>query len=208
MGKFIDLTGQRFGRLVVIERTGSNKQGDVMWRCKCDCGTIKEVTATHLRSGASKSCGCLRKEITQRNRTTHGMKGTRLYNIWSSMKRRCSPSCDKRVYDRYYGRGIRVCDEWKDDFSAFAKWALSNGYSDELSIDRIDNDGNYEPSNCRWADMEEQGNNRNNSRCITCRGETLTISQWARKIGMHDSNLRRSLKQGKTIEEILEERGL
>lgn len=208
MGRFVDLTGQRFGRLVVLERASNGKHGDIVYRCKCDCGTIKEVTATHLRSGASKSCGCLRKEVTQKNKTIHGMKRTRLYNIWVAMKRRCSPSCDKRVYDRYYGREIRVCNEWKTDFSVFAKWALNNGYSDELSIDRINNDGNYEPSNCRWVSMEDQCNNRNNSRYITCRGETLTIAQWAKKIGMFDSNLRRSLKQGKTLEEIMKERGL
>ncbi len=212
MSKLIDLTGQRFGRLVVIERAG-NKRREALWKCRCDCGTFKEVTSYNLRKGMTQSCGCLRKETTSEmfrgNKTcmTHGRYGTRLYRIWAGMKHRCSPSCSKREFDSYYGKGIRVCNEW-NDFAVFAEWALKSGYSDELSIDRINNDGNYEPENCRWATIETQINNRSNSKYVTYRGETLTVAQWERKIGMNRGSLRGFLERGKTIEEIMKERGL
>ncbi|MCI8374909.1 MAG: hypothetical protein HFI29_05660 [Lachnospiraceae bacterium] len=213
MSKLIDLTGQRFGRLVVLEKADSDKSGNTMWKCRCDCGTIKKVNSSKLRSGETKSCGCLRKETTakinkgNKSRITHGMSRTRLYRAWGNMKHRCSPSCPLKCYDSYYGRGIRVCDEWKD-FAAFADWALKNGYTDELTIDRIDNDGNYEPGNCRWVTREVQDNNRSNSRYITYKGKTLTVTQWAREIGTSVSNLRKHLKRGKTLQGIMKERGL
>ena len=205
---FIDLTGKHFGRWTVIRYAGYRR--GAIWECRCECGKIKNIRSDHLRYGKSTSCGCYRAEVTAKETaekiSKHGMWNTRLYREWIGMKQRCSPSCAKQQYDRYYGRGIRVCDEWKDDFSAFAKWALSNGYSDELSIDRIDNDGNYEPSNCRWTSDEVQANNRNTSKFITYAGKKLSMVQWAKKLNMNYSTLQTNLKRGKAFEEIAKER--
>ena len=123
------------------------------------------------------------------------------------MNYRCSPTCAEHFYRLYYGRGIRVCDEWQD-FEPFAKWALNNGYSDGLSIDRIDNNGNYEPANCRWADAEAQANNRRTSKFIAYNGENLTIAQWSRKLGIAYDTILYNLSKGKTLEDIAKEKGL
>ena len=169
--KALDLTGQRFGRLTAIEKVGK-QGGHIMWLCQCECGNTTIVQGTVLKNGRTKSCGCLwdeaiasfnhserRKETTRKAKSKHGMKGTRLYRIWQGMKSRCgNPNIP--CYPYYGGRGITVCDEWKNSFEAFRDWALSHGYSDELTIDRMDVNGNYEPSNCRWASMAEQNKNK------------------------------------------------
>lgn len=153
MGKLIDLTGQRFGRLVVIE-LAEMRQRKSLWRCRCDCGEMTIKASHHLKEGVSRSCGCLRTERS----TTHGKSGTRLYRIWQDMKTRCRyPSYSG--YKNYGGRGICICAEW-EDFAAFQAWALANGYKEHLTIDRINVNGNYEPSNCRWATMQEQAHNK------------------------------------------------
>lgn len=210
MGRFIDLTGQRFGRWTVLRYAGSHN--GAFWECRCDCGTVRVVRGCSLRYGESKSCGCSRAEATAREntlrKTTHGMSRTRLYSIWANMKYRCSPSCSKHFYDLYYGRGIRVCPEWENDFEAFYRWAMAHGYRDELSIDRIDNDGNYEPSNCRWVTEEVQANNRSTSKFITYNGETLTEKQWAKKLNISYDTIRYNLSKGKTLEDIINKRDL
>lgn len=154
MRKKIDLTNKRFGRLLVLEYVG-----DCKWRCLCDCGNEKFVCGSDLRLGKTQSCGCLQRERTSKANTRHKMRGTRLHNIWLGMKQRCYYKKHVR-FERYGGRGIIVCDEWKNDFLKFYEWAMSNGYSDNLTLDRIDNDGNYEPSNCRWVTPKEQFENQ------------------------------------------------
>lgn len=166
MGNLIDHTGQRFGRLVVIELKGFEKGGQATWLCRCDCGNQSVVIGSNLRRGTTTSCGCLRDEL----RIVHGKYHTRLHNVWKLMKRRCSNPNDKR-YHRYGGRGIDVCDEWRNDFGAFYAWATANGYDEnakygECTLDRIDNDKGYSPDNCRWVDIKTQNNNRSPKRRV------------------------------------------
>ena len=174
-----DLTGKKFGKLEVIgvHDTGSRK---TYYVCQCDCGNVKVVRADSLISGATKSCGCIKKEQDKTNLTAnhrHKMSGTRIYETWQDMKRRCYNKQNAR-YDRYGGRGIKVCDEWLNDFQSFYDWAINNGYSDDLTIDRIDNDGNYEPSNCRWSTAKEQCNNRGSNINITIGNATKSLMCW------------------------------
>lgn len=161
MSKIKDLTGQRFGRLVVLERVGSDKNGKACWLCRCDCKKIVVCRGSSLLIGETASCGCLAREAHK----THGYAKTRLYRIWSGMKDRCYNS-SREHYDCYGGRGITACDEWLHDFAAFRDWALSHGYTDSLTIDRINNDGNYCPDNCRWITMKEQAQNRRPKRTL------------------------------------------
>lgn len=150
--KIIDLTGQRFGRLVALERVGKNNHGVSLWKCKCDCGNECIVSQSGLHSWKTQSCGCLHKETF--NGYKHGYSKTRIYKIWCAMRDRCARE-KSSVYKYYGGKGIRVCDEWADSFMSFREWALANGYNDTLVIDRIDSTKNYCPSNCRWITQAE-----------------------------------------------------
>ena len=153
------MSGQRFGRLTVLDMAGRNNYGKIQWRCLCDCGCERIVNGNDLQQGRTKSCGCLQREIVAEGaHTTHGGRRTRLWRIWSGMRNRCNTQT-ATGYENYGGRGICVCKEW-DDFSAFQDWALSHGYTDELTIDRVDVNGDYEPSNCRWATRAEQNRNK------------------------------------------------
>lgn len=164
MGKYKDLMGLKFERLEVIIRVENDKRGNARWLCRCSCLDNAEftVTANSLLSGNTKSCGCLRLENNRTIRITHGKSNTRLYKIWQSMKDRCyNESCTG--YYKYGARGITICDEWLDKESGsanFINWAMENGYSNNLTIDRINNNGNYEPLNCRWATNEIQSRNK------------------------------------------------
>jgi len=205
----IDLTGQRFGRLTVIgEASNKTKGGRPKWRCLCDCGKNTEVESSHLRSGDTQSCGCLSRDMTIARSIMHGKTHTRLFITWNSMRQRCRDKNCKN-YPHYGGRGIKVCDEWDKDFTAFETWALSNGYADNLSIDRIDNEGNYEPSNCRWSDRLTQQNNTRKNHFISISEETHTIAEWARIKGLKPNTIHWRLRMGwKPEDAILGKKGV
>ena len=158
MGRFVDLTGKKFGRWTAISYAGGGK-----WNCVCNCGTEKIVEGTHLKSGASKSCGCYNHEALIKRNTTHGDNKTPLHYLWLDINKRCSNPNFKQFKD-YGGRGITVCDEWRHNFVAFRDWAVENGYSKGLTIDRIDNDKGYSPENCRFVDYYVQQNNKRSNR--------------------------------------------
>ncbi len=155
MCRFKDITGEKFGRLEAIEVAYRTAYGKIMWRCKCECGNEKIVQGGHLRSGSIKSCGCLLRETSKSNNLIHGESKTKLYRRWKGMRERCR-DINHKSYKDYGGRGITVCDEWNDEFIAFKNWAIENGFREDLELDRIDVDGNYEPSNCRWITHREQ----------------------------------------------------
>lgn len=198
-----NLIGRTFGRLTVISRSGKDKRGKSKWLCRCICGKEKAILADSLISGKTKSCGCLRAEISPKNvKVKHGMSGSRLWVIWCGMKSRCyNPK--SVAFSDYGGRGIRVCDSWKSNFLEFYHWATENGYSELLTIDRINSDGNYEPENCRWATYEEQENNRRNTVFFTISGIKLSVSEWARITGIPAATLRWRIENGWDEEHLL-----
>lgn len=182
-----DLMGQTFNMLTVTAYAGRrSKENKPYWVCRCECGNEKIVSSANLKSGAVKSCGCLPKNMNRermkvQNRT-HGKSKTRLYRIYSQMRTRCYNQAHV-FFHRYGGRGITICDEWQD-FAVFYEWAVNNGYKDGLTIDRINNDGNYEPNNCRWVDTKKQQRNRCTNHNVTINGETHCLSEWAEINGL------------------------
>lgn len=181
-----NLAGRRFGRLLVLYECDWRKNEHILWHCRCDCGNEVDVVCGNLTSGHTKSCGCYSRECTVERSTIHGMnrRGERhpIHHTWQDMLQRCE-NPNNSSYHRYGGRGITVCDEWHNPV-VFADWALANNWEKGLQLDRIDNNGNYEPSNCRWATRKEQARNRRNNSLITFNGKTQTMAEWAEETGI------------------------
>ena len=213
MAAFKNITGQKFFRLTAI-RWESIKMGgqkpDVQWECRCECGNIIWAKGAHLRSGHTQSCGCFKIDTPNRVPTnvTHGWssgpKKTSLYKVWGAIKRRCNKP-QYHEYRYYGGRGISICKEWTDSFECFLKWALENGYQNGLQIDRINNNGNYCPGNCRWVTSRQNNSNRRNTVFVFLRGERLALADAATKHGFNHHNFYSRLKKTKqTPDQILD----
>lgn len=185
-----DLTGKKFGRLRVVKLSDKRSGRKTFWDCICDCGKTKTVRSDSLKSKV-RSCGCLKEEQDRINLTKnhrHKQSGKHLYNVWMNMKMRCYNTTDG-AYERYGGRGIDVCDEWKNSFDAFMEWALGNGYDDNLSIERIDVNKGYSPDNCTWIKLKEQAINRRSTVWVEYQGERLNLKQWSEKLGINYGTL-------------------
>ena len=201
--------GKKYGRLLVIsfneEVTKSHNNKHIYYNCECDCGNKTIVTKEGLKSGNTKSCGCLQREFAKSAFITHGAtvnrENPRLYRIWKNMKNRCN-NPNGQDYKYYGGRGITVCSEWNYDYDTFKKWALSSGYENTLTIDRIDTDGNYEPSNCRWSTRKEQANNMRSNHIIVYNNKEYTMTEFAEEYNICYGYLKRALKE-KTIDEFM-----
>lgn len=201
----IDMTGKRINMLTVLHRAESIN-GRTMWHCRCDCGKEFNVSYSHLKNG-QYSCGCQKNRIISQKKKTHGMADTRLFSVWSHMKERCYKPYNKSFND-YGGRGIEVCEEWKNDFMCFYDWAIQNGYDEnaplmQCTIDRINVNGNYEPDNCRFITIKEQCNNRRNNRVLELFGESHTLAEWSEILNIKYSTIWRRLKNGWSVEEAL-----
>ena len=197
MSRYVSLVGQRFGRLTVLEEVGRNHYG-IIYKCECECGNIKEYTAVRLRSKNVQSCGCLRKDRFK----THDLSKTRLYQIFQGMKKRCYNE-NAQYYAIYGGRGIKICDEWLNDFKTFYDWSNKNGYEDHLSIERINVNGDYEPLNCCWIELNKQAKNRRNVKSIEYEGEVHTVRDLALKVGMEEGTLAYRLRAGWSLEDAI-----
>lgn len=206
----LDLTGARQGRLVALQRVGSDKKGQATWLCKCDCGNEHVVVGTKLKNGYVNSCGCLVAEKNRARLLKHGQASrganTRLYTIWRHMKERCfSPNSND--YKNWGGRGITVCDEWLE-YLPFEEWATTHGYCENLTIDRIDVNGDYEPSNCRWADKLTQANNTRTNHLFTFGERTQTIAEWSRETGVHRTTILNRINKGYKGKDVLTNKNL
>ncbi len=198
-----DLTGKRFGRLLVTGFAGRGSKKVLIWNCRCDCGTECTAYGYILKRGAKRSCGCLGSEVTSKRSKTHGMTDSPTYKSWRSMIRRCEAPGDIG-YPRYGGRGISVCDRWRASFQAFLD-DMGERPSKSYQIERIDNDDNYTPDNCRWATRKEQARNRRSQTILTFNGESLCVSEWAERMGVHRGRLQNRINLGWPAERILTE---
>lgn len=199
---FIDIEGQRFGRLTVLRRGENTSRGLARWVCKCDCGNEILASGGNLRFGHTTSCGCYKEEIVKTCSVTHGMRRTRIYNIWTDIKSRCCNPNSNR-HHVYFDRNIVMCDEWKNSFQSFYDWSIANGYTDELTIDRINNDEGYSPDNCRWVTNKENSRNKRNNRYITYKGKTQCLSAWCEELGLDYKKVHNKLVyQGFDVERV------
>lgn len=201
--------GEKFGYVEIIEKTDKRKNGYVIYKCKCNnCNKYKYMTINYLsrrkKQGYNNmTCGCFDK--TKNNFYKNGLSSTKLYDVYNNIKSRCYNKNNKSYKD-YGARGIKMCSEWLNDFEKFYSWAVKNGYSDNLTIDRIDNNGNYEPSNCKWSNKQEQVNNRRNTIKLTYNNETKPISEWAKIYNIELVTLRTRIYRGWSIEKALLEK--
>jgi hypothetical protein len=194
-----DIAGQRFDRLLVLGYLGISKNGSAIWRCQCDCGNIVDVVGHSIRSGHAKSCGCLSKESTSERFTTHGMSGTSAHIAWSNMLQRCQNPINPN-YSNYGGRGVTVCDRWQEFENFFADMGEPPA---GMSLDRKDNDGNYDPDNCRWTTNQQQAINKRSNQLLTLDGRTMPMMQWASETGIKANTIWYRLDRGWTVEDAL-----
>ena len=191
---FKNLIGQKFGRLLVVEYAGASRNGRTLWKCKCECGQAATIRSDRLPNGNTESCGCLQRDRSSLSTKTHGMRQSPEYGVWTSMVQRChNPNCKR--YQDYGGRGICVCQEWRDSFAAFLSH-VGPRPSPSHQIDRIDNARGYEPGNTRWATIKENNRNRRNNRLVTYGGETLCLAEWSERTGIHAGTIRSRLNRG------------
>jgi hypothetical protein len=201
----VDITGKIFNRLKVIDYSHTDKRSKSYWKCVCECGNEVIVRSDSLTSGNTKACGCLSKELKSKMAKTyltkHGETKTRLYKIWSGMRDRCS-SFGTEKGKHYADKGITICKEW-DEFIPFKEWSLSNGYESNLTIDRINVNGNYEPSNCRWLTIQEQERNRGNSIYVVYNGERKHLKDWSKDLNINYHTLYQRYKINTNPEYVL-----
>ncbi len=208
--RFKDLTGLRLERCKVLSFAYQDESGKSFWNVQCDCGKKFVAQGWYLTSKHTVSCGCYKRNRLGNENKTHGLSSSRLYGVWIGMKCRCYDENNPK-FPRYGGRGITICDEWRDNFQAFYDWAMANGYDEnapkgECTIDRIDNDGNYEPSNCRFVNSKRQANNRRSNATYEYRGEVLTICELAEKYNVpYDLLYKRVRNLGWSIERAITE---
>ena len=203
MGGMIEMTDKVFGRLTVIGFSHRSESKRIFWKCQCKCGNTANVNGANLRNGSTKSCGCLSADIKRdfivKLRKTHGMTKTRTYKTWNGIIQRCLNSKNSS-YHHYGGRGITVCNRWLK----FENFYVDMGdRPDDMSIDRIDNDGNYEPDNCRWATQKEQTRNARSNRLILYNGETKTMVEWSETLGLSYATITNRVYKGLSVDEIL-----
>ena len=200
--RLVDMTGERFGKVTVIKRASEYAETPVKWLCICECGKEFVTTSGRLKRGATKSCGCSRYEFISNANRIHGMSKTRIHRTWSHMIERCTCKTHKQYMD-YGGRGITVCKDWLD-FITFYNWAMENGYEHNLTIDRIDVNGNYEPSNCRWTDSYTQQNNTRKTIKLTIDGVTKSLSEWSAATGINKITLHGRYRRGLRGKDLIE----
>ena len=191
--------GERFGRLVIVGMATKSKHGHTRWLCRCECGKTIEAFQYNLRSGASKSCGCVRPGPVTHGHTKGG-KVSRAYNSWASMINRCGTPSNK-YFCNYGARGIKVCDRWRESFAAFLEDMGEPG--DDMTIERVDNNGNYEKDNCRWATRKEQNRNKRNNRMLTYQGRTQCVADWAEELALRPRTIWSRLRIGWTVDRAL-----
>ena len=208
--KNIDISNQKFGRLTAIEKS-TNICGKTAWKCLCDCGNIAYVSTSNLTCNRIKSCGCIKQELLMRRNITHNQRHTRLYEVWKGIKQRCyNPK--HRAYHNWGGRGIKMCEDWKNNFQSFYDWSYANGYSPEnqkdeknkLTIDRIDVNGNYEPSNCRWVKRSKQARNKRANKIISYRSEEHCLVEWCEYLNLNYPTIYSRLNKGWSVERAFE----
>ncbi len=199
----MNLTGHRYGKLTVKEYAGRNKFNHPLWKCICDCGKECVSNAYSMRNGGTRSCGCGIAEVTIRMNTTHGSTGTPLYIRWMGIKNRCY--CENHEsYKHYGGRGIKMCDEWKESFEAF-RFDMGAGFNPSLEIDRIDVNGDYCKENCRWVTRKVQARNQRRNVLLTYMGKTKCLSDWAIELGVKPNTLTHRIKRGWPVDRVLGE---